>query len=108
MERGGKVGVCVCKDSKKGGRRDNMDEGEEIYVSERLSEEKRAQLVMYEAGGVDEEVAVGRGFGEEITSATQNSSYRATSPTKLIDGATLPRVLQETEKPENSTTTYTT
>jgi hypothetical protein len=41
---------------------------------------------MHEAGGVDEEVAVGRAcrcFGEEITSATQNSSYRATSLTKL-------------------------
>lgn len=31
-----------------------MNEGEEIYVSERFAEEKRAELVMYEAGGVDD------------------------------------------------------
>jgi len=28
-----------------------MNEGEKIYVSERLAVEKRAELVMYEAGG---------------------------------------------------------
>ena len=47
------------RQQEKGGKGDNMNE-EEIYASERLPEEKRAELVVCEAGDVDEEVAVGR------------------------------------------------
>ena len=65
-----------------------MNEEEEIYVSERLAEEKRAELVMYEAGGVDEEVAVEPvgALAKKSRVATQNSSYCATNLSKLIYG----------------------
>ena len=39
------------KTVRRGWKGDNMNEGEEIYASERLAEEKRAELVMYEACG---------------------------------------------------------
>jgi hypothetical protein len=52
--------VFMQRQQEKGGKGDNMNEEEEIYASERLPEEKRAELVVCEAGDVDEEVAVGR------------------------------------------------
>ena len=58
-----------------------MNEGEEIYASERLAEEKRAELVMYEACGVDDRARrlqsvepVGA-LAKKSREATQNSSY---------------------------------
>jgi len=59
-----------------GGKRDNMNEGEKIYVSERLPEEKRAELVIYEAGCVDraKRLQLAEPVGENHEKATQNSS----------------------------------
>ena len=65
---------------------------------------------MYEADGVDEEVAVGALAKKSRVplKIAPTEPLAQQSSLRPIDGATLPRVLQETERPENSTTTYTT